>query len=365
MIGGAGRDNRPSPDPEYAPNEAGFVSRIEQARNKEEVVYKRLAVMVALMVSMVLIVLVVGCSSGSPEASASRAPNLHGKIVFIREGKYNGKLTVLTAAANGAHVRQLSDFGEGPRFSPDGTKVMMAGPAPEGQRITAGIIYLDGSHLQTIPLRDPSLNLGVGAWAPSGKQMALEGWDDSNPDRNGAYLVGVPDGRRLARLTKHPDHDIPMDFSPDGSQIVFLRAEPDTDPVTGSLYVMNVDGTGLHRITPPAIDVGATARWSPNGKEIVFAGSTTEPRGPIRVVRPDGSGLKKVFEDPKGGTAATPAWSPDGKKIMFALIKASALHTPGLQPNKLCVIDEDGKGFTVVLDTRYYKANPDWVDPEG
>jgi hypothetical protein len=107
MIAGAGRDNRPSPDPECAPNEAGFVSRREQARNKEEVVHKRLAVMVALMVSMVLIVLVVGCSSGSPEASASRAPNLHGKIVFIREGKYNGKLTVLTAAANGAHVHQL------------------------------------------------------------------------------------------------------------------------------------------------------------------------------------------------------------------------------------------------------------------
>jgi hypothetical protein len=91
-------------------------------------VHKRLAVMVAMMVSMVLIVLVVGCSSGSPEASASRAPNLHGKIVFIREGEYNGKLTVLTAAANGTHVRQLSDFGEGPRFAPDGAKGMMGPP---------------------------------------------------------------------------------------------------------------------------------------------------------------------------------------------------------------------------------------------
>jgi hypothetical protein len=50
---------------------------------------------------------------------------------------------------------------------------------------------------------------------------------------------------------------------------------------------------------------------------------------------------------------------------MFALIKASALHTPGLQPNKQCVIDEDGKGFAVVLDTPYYKGNPDWVDLEG
>ena len=60
--------------------------------------------------------------------------------------------------------------------------------------------------------------------------------------------------------------------SPDGSQILFLRAEPDIDPVTGSLYLVNVDGTGLHRITPPGLDVGQQARWSPDGKEIVFSG---------------------------------------------------------------------------------------------
>jgi hypothetical protein len=50
---------------------------------------------------------------------------------------------------------------------------------------------------------------------------------------------------------------------------------------------------------------------------------------------------------------------------MFALIKKSALNTPGLQPDKLCVIDEDGKGFAVVLDTPDFKSQPDWVDPEG
>jgi Tol biopolymer transport system component len=195
--------------------------------------------------------------------------------------------------------------------------------------------------------------------------MALEGWDDSDPDRNGVYIVGVPDGKGLTRLTKNPDHDVPMDFSPDGSQIVFLRAEPDTDPITGSLYVVNVNGTGLHRITPPGLDVGGTARWAPNGKEIVFAGSPTEPRGSIRVVRPDGTGLRKVFEDPKGGTAAAPTWSPDGHKIMFALIKASALNKAGLQPDKLCVIDEDGKGFAMVLDSPDFKNLPDWVGMEG
>jgi len=318
-----------------------------------------------MVVSIPLITLALSCSTGSSKSSAPRAPNLQGKILFIREGGKYGEGRVFTAAANGTNVRQISDFGCCPRFSSEGTKVMMAGPTRDGERITAGIVHADGSHLHKIPLRDPTLNLGAGAWAPDGKQMALEGWDDSNPDRNGAYIVGVPDGKGLARLTSHPDHDIPMDFSPDGSQIVFLRTEPATDPPAGSLYVVNVDGTGLHRITPPGIDVGTTARWGPSGKEIVFSGPSTEPRSSIRIVHPDGTGLRKVFEDPKGGTAAAPSWSPDGHRIMFVLIKASALDTPGLQPNRLCVIDEDGKGFAVVLDTPDYKSQPDWVDAEG
>ena len=328
----------------------------------------RSIVWLVLLVTLVVLALS-ACGGGQgdsgADSSAPRATNLHGKIAFIREGGKYSEVTVFTAAANGTHVRRLSDFGESPRFSPDGTKVMMAGPTSDGQRITAGIVHSDGSHLQRIPLRDPTLNLGVGAWAPDGKQMALEGWDDSDPDRNGVYIVGVPDGKGLTRLTKNPDHDVPMDFSPDGSQIVFLRAEPDTDPITGSLYVVNVNGTGLHRITPPGLDVGGTARWAPNGKEIVFAGSPTEPRGSIRVVQPDGTGLKKVFEDPKGGTAAAPTWSPDGHKIIFALIKASALNKAGLQPDKLCVIDEDGKGFAVVLDSPDFKNLPDWVGMDG
>jgi hypothetical protein len=157
---------------------------------------RRLRALLATGILVALVALALSCTSESSKASsAPRATNLHGKIVFIREGKYKGKeipVTVFTAAANGTHVRWISDIGESPRFSPDGTKIMMALPTSDDQRITAGIIHSDGSHLQRIPLRDPTLNLGVGAWSPDGKQMALEGWDDSNAARNGVYIVGVP-----------------------------------------------------------------------------------------------------------------------------------------------------------------------------
>jgi hypothetical protein len=125
----------------------------------------RSIVWLVLLVTLVVLALSAcgGQGNSSADSSAPRATNLHGKIAFIREGGKYSEVTVFTAAANGTHVRRLSDFGESPRFSPDGTKVMMAGPTSDGQRVTAGIVHSDGSHLQRIPLRDPTLNLGVGA----------------------------------------------------------------------------------------------------------------------------------------------------------------------------------------------------------
>jgi hypothetical protein len=97
--------------------------------------------------ALALALIMVGCGSkcATSGSSAPGATNLRGKIVFIREGGKYSEVTVFTAAANGTNVRRLSDFGEGPRFSPGGTKVMMAGPTSDGQRITAGIIHSDGS----------------------------------------------------------------------------------------------------------------------------------------------------------------------------------------------------------------------------
>jgi hypothetical protein len=97
----------------------------------------------------------------------------------------------------------------------------------------------------------------------------------------------------------------------------------------------------------------------------VFTGPGNELHSSIRVVRPDGSGLRKVFEDPERGAAIAPSWSPDCHMIMFALHSASAIDRRGLQPNKLCVINADGKGFAVLIDRPNLKSEPDWVGTEG
>jgi TolB protein len=62
--------------------------------------------------------------------------------------------------------------------------------------------------------------------------------------------------------------------------------------------------------------------WSPNGRWLAFTADvghrTTpvdSPRTDVFVVRPDGSGLRRLTHT---GSASTPTWSPDGHTIVFA-----------------------------------------------
>ena len=81
----------------------------------------------------------------------------------------------------------------------------------------------------------------VSSWSPDGT-LALDGFDDGDPSLDGIYLGRSSDGGGLRRLTIL--RDFPGDFSPDGRRLVFFRPEPADDNV-GSLWVINVDGTGL------------------------------------------------------------------------------------------------------------------------
>src|SRR5207253_6419876 len=82
--------------------------------------------------------------------------------------------------------------------------------------------------------------------------------------------------------------DSPIDYSPNGSQIVFARRGPNGCDTKSALYVVNVDGSDLRRITPWGFcdDDGS---WSPDGTKIAF-----EHRGSLFVVHPDGTSLAKI-----------------------------------------------------------------------
>ena len=82
----------------------------------------RVGSLVVLILALALAIITVGCSSegNSSSFSAQPLPNLHGQILFVRFGGKFGSETIFTAAANGTHLRRVSDCDGGccPRFSP-------------------------------------------------------------------------------------------------------------------------------------------------------------------------------------------------------------------------------------------------------
>src|SRR4029077_2964958 len=169
-------------------------------------------------------------------------------------GKYEDQ-TVYTANADGSDERRITPFGGQccPRWSPDGTHILVSAPAADAHRITTGILDRDGSHKRTIPLPG-TLNLGPGAWSADGTRLAFEGWSDATSGLQGVYVARASDGTGLVRVTKcsRLQDDRPLGFSPDGSQVFFWRAIKGFpaigDQLDGSLFLINTDGTALQRV---------------------------------------------------------------------------------------------------------------------
>jgi Tol biopolymer transport system component len=281
---------------------------------------------------------------------------MNGRIVFGRFNPAIGDDDIYAVNPDGSHeVKILAGPAECPRWAPDYNHIGVASTA--GTFVRVGIINSDGSGLTQLAA-SATLNSGCGAWSADGSRIAFEAWDDTNPNLvPGVFTFRASDGGDLKRLTTNPfgAHDVPVDYSPDGTHLAFLRGNSLVNRHNGSvaLFMANADGTNPRQITPWGLAAGS-ARWSPNGSRILFSNK----EGGIYSINPDGSELLKVFQDVALiGSDSFPTWSPDGTKILFVhLVIGQAIQLD------LYTINADGTGLTQVTKTpggpqEHY---PDW-----
>jgi Tol biopolymer transport system component len=255
-----------------------------------------------------------------------------------------GSGPVSTANSDGTHVLQVTDANSCcAAWSPDGSRLLVSGPNSDGM-IATSILNADGSDFHTLPLLTPGLGLACTVWSPDGKYCAAQGgsMDPSvNASVEGVYRVNVKNGSAV-RLTS--GDDIPGDYSPDGSKILFGRYDPNSSSNNNglALYIMNANGTGLHKLITEIFGPVNDGSWSPQGNQIVFSRHVTaDVPGSIWVIDSDGTGLHQIevrHLDCGGAVGChEPQWSPDGTKIIFA--------TNSRQGSFVYTMNADGTGL--------------------
>lgn len=126
-----------------------------------------------------------------------------------------------------------------------------------------------------------------------------------------------PDGTRLSRLTDSEGWDSYPAWSPDGDRLLFMRTvqrSSDMGDMLMALFLVTPDGMELTQVTHNGW-MTLHPKWSPSGRQIVFASSVREPYYNLYVLNLDRSTIVKITHGPP--SKEMPAWSPDGALIAY------------------------------------------------
>ena len=102
-----------------------------------------------------------------------------------------------------------------------------------------------------------------------------------------------------------------LDFSRDGQWLTYVSYPENT------LWRSKTDGSPRLQLTYPPMQTGL-AHWSPDGKQIAFAGAMPGKAWKIYLIPKDGGTPQPVTTDETQET--DPAWSPDGNTLAFGRV---------------------------------------------
>jgi len=165
-------------------------------------------------------------------------------------------------------------------------------------------------------------------WSPDAQWIAFTSERDGSAD---LYRMH-PDGSALERLTNDPAYDDQAAFSPDGSRIVFVTTRAGG---RANLWMLDLN---TRQATPLTSGAGSDFRpaWSPDGQWIAFSSDRDSPMAfakgrwehlhfvDIYIIRPDGSGLKRLSH---GDFCGSPKWWGDSASVLAYCMPAEDTWT--------------------------------------
>jgi TolB protein len=318
----------------------------------------------------VIALAVVTVVAGSIASAQATPPGKPGPIAFQRfiDPQDEESSQTFTVARPGAKPRKLTSGGTAVNadYSPDGERIVFerryGGRSPDSL-FTMGSDGSSQTRLPTTCAAPTCLGDSAPAWSPDGNRLVFErafgpivkdsaaGLDLVIADADGSNEQVILHYRSLEAQGQEP-HD--AQWSPDGTRIAVMILNTKAKPRNASaIYVLDADGSGLHRVTPIRLNAG-NPDWSPDGTRIAFNSFYGGPRPPeIYTVRPDGSSLRRIRREPKNSYSFDPVWSPDGGRLAF-------VHGAGRKVPHIWTMKKNGSRLRQVTYGRRPDRGPDW-----
>jgi len=225
-----------------------------------------------------------------------------------------GELRVQPVAGGAARTLTQLPTGSPVAFSPSGTRIAFIS---EGAIIQLPVVGKGPAKRVALPTSWTRSTFAALAWS---SQNGLAFSRTSGDGKAGTlkneldYVDAQGAARTLYRNPTPYSAQVDPVFSPDGAQIVVGAGDG------GGLVSVPV-GLGPPRALTTA-HVDRDPIWSPDGSLLAFMRSVPRGTSDVWLVRPDGTGLRKLTTTPippsgVAHTGSSPlAWSPDGKRLL-------------------------------------------------
>ena len=236
-------------------------------------------------------------------------------VWILRKGAQHSQLTSMTITPFTTYQGNVDT----PTFSPDGSQIAFLWDRQEGKGFDVYVKLIG----ETTPLRltnAPAALSGL-TWSPDGHRLAV-----LRPGKGGGvYSISALGGpeRRLLELRFPASANSGLDWSPDGNWLAVT--DKDHAEETVGIFLISPDTGERRRLTSPAnAFTDSLPKFSPDGSQVAFVRERGGLSGDVFSVQVRGGEPKKLTSF--DGAIAGLDWSSDGKQIIVAALTQEAAN---------------------------------------
>jgi len=221
-----------------------------------------------------------------------------------------GELRLLDVASRAStKIASAENFDLAPAWSPDGTAIAFA--KKTGGNTEIFTIESDGHGLTN--LTNDEARDGSPAWSPDGTKIMFSSGRDGRAEGVNVFTMNR-DGSDPRRFSTRAGYEMTPAWSPVGKTIAYACDRRDGTSQVLDIFVADADDPNTERVLTVRKFHDTNPTFSADGRRIAFV-SQSDGNFEIYVINVDGSGLVRVTRN--AAEDVSPAFSTDGSKLYF------------------------------------------------